>query len=41
MRALKYSGIALLAGAVLAGIFMLYGNPHFMVRLADLVWACF
>ena len=31
----------LLAAAVLAGVFMLYGRPEFLVQLADQVWACF
>ncbi len=32
--------IAVAAGA-LAGVFMLYTQPHFMVQLANQVWACF
>jgi hypothetical protein len=31
---------ALAAGA-LGGVFMLYTQPHFMVQLANQVWACF
>ncbi len=31
----------LLAALVLAGVFMLYTQPEFMVRMADHVWACF
>ena len=31
----------LLAALVLAGVFMLYTQPDFMVRMADHVWACF
>lgn len=31
----------LAAALVLGGIFMLYTQPEFMVRMADHVWACF
>lgn len=32
---------AALALAVLLLVFALYGNPEFMVMLADQMWACF
>lgn len=31
----------LLVALVLAGVFMLYVQPGFMVRMADYVWSCF
>jgi hypothetical protein len=34
-------GIALLAAAALAAVFVAYLNPHFAVDLANRVWACF
>ena len=34
-------GMALLAAAALAGVFIGYLNPHFAVDLANRVWACF
>lgn len=34
-------GIALLATAVLAAVFVAYLNPHFAADLANRVWACF
>ncbi|MGE8317884.1 MAG: hypothetical protein ACN6O3_04005 [Comamonas sp.] len=36
-RAAAAAAIAL----VLAGVFMLYTRPEFMLRMADHVWACF
>jgi len=30
-----------LVALVLAGVFMLYTRPDFMLRMADHVWACF
>jgi len=30
-----------LAGLALAGTWLLYTRPDFMVRTADLVWTCF
>jgi hypothetical protein len=30
-----------LALAVLAGVFLLYTQPDFMVQMANQVWACF
>ena len=32
---------AALAAVVLLLVFALYGNPDFMVMLADQMWACF
>lgn len=29
------------AVAALLGVFSLYTDPHFMVKLADQLWACF
>lgn len=29
------------AGALLAGVFMLYLRPEFLTMLAEQVWACF
>jgi hypothetical protein len=34
-------GVALLAAAALAVVFVAYLNPHFAVDLANRVWACF
>ena len=33
--------VGALAASALAGVFMLYTQPHFMVQLANQVWACF
>ena len=33
--------IASIGGAVMAGVFMLYLQPEFVVILAEQVWACF
>lgn len=34
--------VAIVAGlAVLAGVFMLYTQPAFMVTMIDQVWSCF
>ncbi len=32
---------AVLVVATLAGVFMLYTQPDFMVQMANQVWACF
>ena len=32
---------AIVAMLLLAGVFMLYTRPEFMLRMADHVWACF
>lgn len=32
---------ATLAAAVLAGVFMLYAQPDFMVQMANQLWSCF
>ena len=37
----KRLAIAGLALAVLAGVFVLYTRPDFMVQMANQVWACF
>lgn len=34
-------GIAALAAALLAGVFLMYTRPDFMVQMANQVWACF
>lgn len=34
-------GMATLALAALAGVFVLYTRPDFMVQMANQVWACF
>lgn len=34
-------GLALLAAAALAAVFLSYLNPHLAVDLANRVWACF
>jgi hypothetical protein len=34
-------GLALLAAAVLAAVFLSYLNPHLAVDLANRLWACF
>ncbi|MFE8645345.1 hypothetical protein ACFX58_09710 [Sphingomonas sp. NCPPB 2930] len=39
-RAVLTAAAALLATAVLAGVFMLYLQPEFLRALADQVWAC-
>ena len=33
--------LALVLAAVLAGIFLLYQQPEFVVPLSDLFWGCF
>ncbi len=33
--------IASLAAAALAGVFVMYTRPDFMVQMANQVWACF
>ena len=35
------AGLWLVIAGLLAGVFMLYTQPAFMVRMADHVWACF
>ena len=37
----KRLAVAALALAVLAGVFVLYTQPDFMVQMANQVWACF
>jgi hypothetical protein len=37
----KRLAIAGLAAAALAGVFLLYTRPDFMVQMANQVWACF
>ncbi len=37
----KRLAIAGLALAALAGVFVLYTRPDFMVQMANQVWACF
>ena len=34
-------GFTALAAAVLAGVFVMYTRPDFMVQMANQVWACF
>ena len=41
LRRWLLGAVWLLAALVLAGVFMLYTQPDFMVRMADHVWACF
>jgi hypothetical protein len=33
--------LVVVATVVLAGVFMLYTQPDFMVQMANQVWACF
>jgi hypothetical protein len=33
--------LAVVATVVLAGVFLLYTQPDFMVQMANQVWACF
>jgi hypothetical protein len=33
--------IAALAIAVLAGVFLLYSRPDFLMQMANQIWACF
>lgn len=33
--------IGALAAAVLAGVFLLYTRPDFMVQMANQLWSCF
>ncbi|MDP9901543.1 hypothetical protein [Variovorax ginsengisoli] len=35
------AGSLVLAALVLAGVFMLYTRPGFLVMLVDQVWSCF
>ena len=37
----RRAGAGVLVALVLAGVFMLYTRPEFMLRMADHVWACF
>lgn len=39
--ALRRAALWALAGTVLAGVFMAYRQPDFMVSLANFVWSCF
>ena len=41
MTLCKRLAVAALALAVLAGVFVLYTRPDFMVQMANQVWACF
>ena len=41
MTSVKRLAIAGLACAVLAGVFVMYTRPDFMVQMANQVWACF
>lgn len=34
-------GLTGLAAVVLAGVFLMYTRPDFMVQMANQVWACF
>lgn len=40
-KAWRRLGALMVAGLVLAGVFMLYLDPVFMVAVADQLWACF
>lgn len=33
--------IVSLASVILAGVFMLYTRPEFLVQLSNQIWACF
>ncbi len=37
----KRLAVAALAMAALAGVFVMYTRPDFMVQMANQVWACF
>jgi hypothetical protein len=41
MRPLHKLGLGLGAGAVLAAVAVAYLDPHFMVAVANQIWACF
>jgi hypothetical protein len=41
MKKLHKLGLGLAAGAVLATVAVAYLDPHFMVAVANQVWACF
>jgi hypothetical protein len=41
MKRLHKLGLGLGAGAVLAAVVMAYLDPHFMVAVANQIWACF
>ena len=41
MTPLKRLAVAALAVATLAGVFVMYTQPDFMVQMANQVWACF
>jgi len=40
-RTLARAALCLLAGALLAGVFALYLQPHFAVAVLDRIWSCF
>jgi len=40
-RSIRQAVLLLLVGGLLAGVFALYADPHFLVLLANQVWACF
>ncbi len=41
MKRLRKLWLGLAAGAVLAAVAVAYLDPHFMVVVANQVWACF
>jgi hypothetical protein len=41
MRLAVRLGVGVLATAALAGVFLLYARPDFMVQMANQVWGCF
>jgi hypothetical protein len=41
MKRLHKLGLGLGAGAVLVAVAVAYLDPHFMVAMANQIWACF
>jgi hypothetical protein len=41
MKRVQKVGLGLGAGAVLAAVAVAYLDPHFMVAVANQIWACF
>jgi len=41
MNLARRIALAALTATVLAGVFMLYAQPDFMVQMANQLWSCF
>jgi hypothetical protein len=41
MRRLPYAFLWCAIAAALAGVFLLYARPDFMVQIANQLWSCF